>query len=607
MTQTRPVIPASPRSGYCRRDTGAATRRHRVAVHSADVDIALAETLIEHARVNLFGLLLAAVLTVVLLWNHAPYYLHIIWFGVVVAVALPPLVRIEQRGAQPIEATAARKILHSAWKSTLINGLIWGFLAVLQFWAGPERAGVLQVIAATLCAGTATTLAPVPYAARLFVLGVLGPFIISFLVAGSVPKLILAALALVLLQGMLRANRIGYQTLIDGISARHSAEALRRELAAADQEWRDLSESAEAFALFDEKQCLLLWNDGYARLLGATPEALMQEQSWSELSSYENAAQLPEAALFSLKPDPNGLSSSTSIHALADHWYRSTVRRLANGHVAVMHVDITTLKEREVTLLALQNELEAARDAAEAASQAKSRFLANMSHELRTPLNAVIGFSDLLHQDYTEGTINPAVHKQYAQTVLESGHHLLAIVEDMLDLARIEAGKIKLVESETDVVALLKSAAAMALGRGGKQRVFLIEEVPETPVIVRLDERLTRQALINLIANALKFSREGSMIWLRVSLLPEGIDIEIEDQGIGIPSHLINEIFEPFAQVEISEARRYGGVGLGLPLARQFVELQGAQLTLHSELGQGTRAVLHFPVDRIVKTLSAEA
>ena len=181
------------------------------------------------------------------------------------------------------------------------------------------------------------------------------------------------------------------------------------------------------------------------------------------------------------------------------------------------HVDITALKNREAELLDLRDELEAARDEAEAASQAKSRFLANMSHELRTPLNAVIGFSDIMVQDCATGRDNSPMHAQYARTILESGQHLLSIVEDMLDLARIEAGKLRVLESNVDLVDLVRSASAMALGRGTTTGVTLRERLPEQPLPMRLDARLIRQALINLVGNALKFSRPNSEVTIALT------------------------------------------------------------------------------------------
>jgi two-component system, cell cycle sensor histidine kinase PleC len=297
--------------------------------------------------------------------------------------------------------------------------------------------------------------------------------------------------------------------------------------------------------------------------------------------------------------------------ALGSKWYRSTVRRLENGHVAVSHVDITALKSRETELLALQSMLEEARDSAEQASTAKSRFLANMSHELRTPLNAVIGFSDLmLHQMRKSGVPLTTPHAGYVQTIFDSGHHLLSIVEDMLDLARIEAGKLSYVESDVELVGLIRASVDLAVGRQVLSLANIGLDLPDTELWMSLDARLTRQALINLVGNALKFTRSRAgksdgKVYLALGVRDDGdVEITVRDEGIGIPAHLIDEVLKPFAQVDGHEARRFGGVGLGLPLAKQFIELQGGTLSLDSVQNFGTTAHMILPAARVI-TLEA--
>ena len=170
-----------------------------------------------------------------------------------------------------------------------------------------------------------------------------------------------------------------------------------------------------------------------------------------------------------------------------------------------------------------------------------------------------------------------------------------------LDLARIESGKLRVVESQVDLVELVHSAGRMARGRGTANGVMLDEQLPTEPLLARLDARLTRQALINLIGNALKFSRPDGRVLVRLSDEANGaLRIDIIDEGIGIPHHFIEEAMKPFNQVENSEARRYGGIGLGLPLAKQFVELQGGRLELESQMDAGTRASILLPAFRRV-------
>jgi two-component system, cell cycle sensor histidine kinase PleC len=201
---------------------------------------------------------------------------------------------------------------------------------------------------------------------------------------------------------------------------------------------------------------------------------------------------------------------------------------------------------------------------------------------------------------------NNVTHAGYVQTIFDSGHHLLSIVEDMLDLARIEAGKLTFIESEVELVALVRASVDLAVGRHVLSLANIELELPEAPLWMHLDARLTRQALINLIGNALKFTRSRAgksdgKVYLGIGICEEGdVEITVRDEGIGIPAHLIDEVLKPFAQVDGHEARRFGGVGLGLPLAKQFIELQGGTLSLESVQNFGTTAYMILPAARVI-------
>ncbi len=500
----------------------------------------------------------------------------------------------------------AQRVLARATISATLYGLLWGASALFMAFIGWEQQIVLIVVATGLCAGASSTMAASPRAATGFMLGIGLPYVVQFVFTFSVPHLLLAVLALLLLIAMSYSARMAYNALIEGIHAQFSARAMARALETAEQQWRELSETAEAFALYDSCHRLQLWNDAYARLLDLKPHDLERFMGWTRVWQLAGYRRLPEASVLSVDETlaPRLWTEEISLGA---KWYRSTVRRLENGHVAVSHVDITALKSRETELLALQSMLEEARDSAEQASSAKSRFLANMSHELRTPLNAVIGFSDLmLHQmNKSVSTVTPQ-HKGYVQTIFDSGHHLLSIVEDMLDLARIEAGKLTFVESEVELVSLVRASVDLAVGRHVLSLANIELQLPDTPIWMNLDARLTRQALINLIGNALKFTRSrlgknDGKVYLGLGICEDGdIEITVRDEGIGIPAHLIDEVLKPFAQVDGHEARRFGGVGLGLPLAKQFIELQDGTLSLESVQNFGTTAYMILPAARVI-------
>lgn len=563
---------------------------------AAETTIRLARALVQRTGTHAAALTLAAGVAAAFLWDHLPARLELAWLVVHCLLWAGILLYQRQRDMTVRTEARARRILGLSTSISAIIGLLWGATALAIPWLEVDQRIFLMMINGAVCAGTAAMLAPAPHAARAFLTSIAVPFVLVLLWLGSPDHQILALAVALFCLSMFYTNQAGYLLLREGIEAQVDADQAIDDLRTAQKNWRELSEMAEAFALFDSQRRLLLWNNAYARVVGMETGSLTLSTTWDQIRAARDLTELPETEFFAQDLKSAAFERVNQEHALGDRWYRSTIQLLPNGHVAVTHVDISALKRREAELLLLQQELEAARDEAEAASQAKSRFLANMSHELRTPLNAVIGFSDLLTQDMEAGQADPRIHGQYARTVLESGQHLLAIVEDMLDLARIESGKLRVVESQVDLVELVHSAGRMARGRGTANGAILEEQLPTEPLLARLDARLTRQALINLIGNALKFSRPDSRVLVHLQEEATGdIRIDVVDEGIGIPHHLIEEVMKPFSQVENSEARRYGGIGLGLPLAKQFVELQGGQLELESRMDVGTRATIRLP------------
>ncbi len=410
--------------------------------------------------------------------------------------------------------------------------------------------------------------------------------------------IMLAIMGCILMIALLHITQINHRSLISSLRARHTADISGQALQDAKRQWSQLSETAEAFALYNRSLRLMLWNNAYLDVIGLAPDQVHDGMHWREMTNLGARSPLgDDVTLVAELDDANPVLQGHECHHRG-RWLRSHFRRLPNGNLAVSHVDITELKDREAALVALQEDLRAARDAAETASHAKSRFLANMSHELRTPLNAVIGFADLMVQDCARNQVDAARHESYARIISDSGQHLLGIVSDMLDLARIEAGKIEVVESDTDIIDLTRSAARIAAGRQHTQDVVFKEDMPETKLRVRADARLLRQAIINLVGNAIKFSKPGGEIKLRIRDHGDRIDVSVEDHGIGIPAGRLAHVLEPFAQVESTESRRFGGIGLGLPLARQFAELHGGALVLNSIEGDGTTATLSLPGSR---------
>jgi two-component system, cell cycle sensor histidine kinase PleC len=244
---------------------------------------------------------------------------------------------------------------------------------------------------------------------------------------------------------------------------------------------------------------------------------------------------------------------------------------------------------------------------ADKANRSKSEFLATMSHELRTPLNAIIGFSDLL-QRQLYGALGNERYLEYVGDINASGLHLLAIINDILDLAKAEAGKLELREGVFDLAQCLQSCVQLCRGPADEGGVALRLAVPDFHVQTRADERLLRQLVLNLISNAVKFTPRGGRVVVSIKAdQREGIAIDVIDTGIGIPTEHLERVLRPFEQVERALSRSHGGTGLGLPFAKKIAELHGGSIHLESEVDKGTHVAVRLPGYRLVPYVPALA
>lgn len=259
--------------------------------------------------------------------------------------------------------------------------------------------------------------------------------------------------------------------------------------------------------------------------------------------------------------------------------------------------DISDRKAQEAELLR-------ARDEAESASRAKIQFLASMSHELRTPLNAVIGFSEILNRELF-GALGEARYRDYARLIHESGEHLLNVVNGILDMSKIEAGKFKIVKEPFDVASLVNSCCDIM--RHTAEQKSLTLEVDVAPAIPELaaDKRACKQMLLNVIANAIKFTEPGG--WVRVSAKVDGqnVMLAVSDNGIGIADQDLPKLGNPFVQADSSYNRSHEGAGLGLSVVKGLVRLHGGTLELTSKLGEGTTATIMLPLDAVLESVEA--
>ena len=253
-----------------------------------------------------------------------------------------------------------------------------------------------------------------------------------------------------------------------------------------------------------------------------------------------------------------------------------------------------------------QRALEHALAEAEAANRAKTEFLANMSHELRTPLNAIIGFSEIIERATLGPVANPR-YVEYAGDIHSSARHLLAIINDILDLSKVEAGKMPLEDHEVAPAELIEASLGLIRGHAEEKGIALAAEVPTSRPRLRADERRLRQVLLNLLSNAVKFTPEGGRIAVTVSERPEGLAITVADTGIGMAPADIPKALSPFGQVDGSLARRYEGTGLGLPLTKALIELHAGSLAIASTPGRGTTVTVVLPPERVLATATAAA
>jgi len=260
---------------------------------------------------------------------------------------------------------------------------------------------------------------------------------------------------------------------------------------------------------------------------------------------------------------------------------------------------------RDMQELAQANGLE--RQRAETANRAKSIFLANMSHELRTPLNAIIGFSDMMRTEAL-GPVGSLRYRAYADDINQSGMHLLGLINDLLDLSKIEAGKMRLIEDLVDVDHLVEDCRTLVQDSAKRAQIELVAEVPRGLPAIYADERKLKQILINLCVNAVKFTPEHGTVRIAAMIEPSGcLAIRVSDSGTGIKPEDVAPVLEPFGQLDGILPREQAGTGLGLPLSKMLAEIHGGELEIQGSVGTGATVLLRLPRERVRRSTIAVA
>jgi two-component system cell cycle sensor histidine kinase PleC len=425
------------------------------------------------------------------------------------------------------------------------------------------------------------------------------------------------------LRGHITRNADRREPILTGIAvmAEHDASPGSAD---ANARLRDAVETiSEAFVLWDRENRLVMCNSKYQQFHGLADDMVRQGSPYEEVIAAASEPLVSKRVAVTGREDDDSRTYEAQIED--GRWLHINERRTRDGGYVSVGTDITVLKESQQRLAESESQLResvaelrlsrreleqqkqqlvdlaekyaAEKNRAEAANRAKSEFLANISHELRTPLNAVIGFSEVMQKSLF-GPLGHAKYQEYARDIYESGTYLLEVINDILDMSKIEAGRMSLHLGQVDVADIVDDSMKV-VSQAAEERNITLERHGPPHMMLEADRRALKQVFLNLLSNAVKFTRDGGSVDVHISRARQIVKIAIKDTGIGIPEGEISKLGRPFEQVENQFSKSHQGSGLGLAISRALIELHGGTLRISSREGQGTTVTCSLPVQAV--------
>ncbi|MEO8450108.1 MAG: ATP-binding protein [Gemmatimonadota bacterium] len=549
--------------------------------------------------INVTATIGISALTAVFLWPVAPRTPLLIWTALQVGLALLALSRHYRRRATPVPRSVSPRGLRRATVWTGVAGLLWGASAVFLKDIPPVNQMALVVVLCGMAAGATTTLAAVPMAASLYIVGTLVPPIVWFLAEGRGPHLSVGLEGIVFALAMLAATRVVYATFIDDLKTKQLNAALLTQFHSERQEWLEISESAAAFALLDSGNRLILWNENLCSFLsiptGKIERGIPADEFLAEAATPVAVAsgRLQKADWIAMQLAPTGTDGIGQVHQFTNgRWLRSTVRRTKSDRVVLLFVDVSELKQAEAALQQREAELRQVQRI-----EAVGKLAGGVAHDFNNILTIISGYSDLLIAALAE---QPSL-LEFAEESKKAASRATSLTRQLLAFSRRQTLQPRLVD-----LSLLVAQLAEVLRRLVPDHVQLRLELGESLGTVLVDPNQIEQVLVNLVSNACQAMPSSGRLTIQTSTTrfdprslvpsaPGGEDdyilVTVSDTGEGIDPAVLERVFEPFFSTKALGT----GTGLGLAMVYGTVKQSGGFIGVESSIGIGTAFKIYLP------------